>query len=101
LLLVIVIIFGLMNISGPSVIPYTLVLLTLLMIKMSYLIKLVWNSFQIKLKDRSTATNLLDEELLKDILKKSKKRREEKKEKAQFFWNFQEWLTNYRYTTIK
>jgi hypothetical protein len=32
-----------------------------------------------KLKDRSTATNLLDEELLKDILKKSKKRREERK----------------------
>jgi hypothetical protein len=43
------------------------------------LIKLVSNSFQIKLKDRSTATNLLDEELLKDILKKSKKRREERK----------------------
>jgi hypothetical protein len=33
--------------------------------------------FQIKLKDRSTVTNLLDEELLKDILKKSKKRSEE------------------------
>ena len=30
------------------------------------------NSFQIKLKDRSTATNLLDEELLKDVIKKSK-----------------------------
>jgi hypothetical protein len=43
------------------------------------LIKLVSNSFQIKLKNRSTATNLLDEELLKDILKKSKKRREERK----------------------
>jgi hypothetical protein len=43
------------------------------------LIKLVSNSFQIKLKDRSTAINLLDEELLKDILKKSKKRREERK----------------------
>ena len=48
------------------------------------------NSFQIKLNDRSTATNLLDEELLKDVIKKSKKIREEKKEKAQFFWNFQE-----------
>jgi hypothetical protein len=43
------------------------------------LIKLVSNSFQIKLKNRSTATNLLYEELLKDILKKSKKRREERK----------------------
>jgi hypothetical protein len=43
------------------------------------LIKLVSNSFQIKLKDRSTATNLLDEELLKDVIKKSKKRREERK----------------------
>jgi hypothetical protein len=32
-----------------------------------------------KLKDRSTATNLLDEELLKDVIKKSKKRREERK----------------------
>jgi hypothetical protein len=41
--------------------------------------KISANSFQIKLKDRSTATNLLDEELLKDILKKSKKRREERK----------------------
>jgi hypothetical protein len=39
--------------------------------------KISANSFQIKLKDRSTATNLLDEELLKDILKKSKKRSEE------------------------
>jgi hypothetical protein len=48
------------------------------------------NSFQIKLKDRSTATNLLDEELLKDVIKKSKKRREEKKGKALFFWKFQE-----------
>jgi hypothetical protein len=44
------------------------------------LIKLVSNSFQIKLKDRSTATNLLDEELLKDILKKSKNRRQERKD---------------------
>jgi hypothetical protein len=35
--------------------------------------------FQIKLKNRSTATNLLDEELLKDVIKKSKKRREERK----------------------
>jgi hypothetical protein len=35
--------------------------------------------FQIKLNDRSTARNLLDEELLKDVIKKSKKRREEKK----------------------
>jgi hypothetical protein len=41
--------------------------------------KISANSFQIKLKDRSTATNLLDEELLKDVIKKSKKRREEKK----------------------
>jgi hypothetical protein len=36
--------------------------------------------FQIKLKNRSTATNLLDEELLKDVIKKSKKNK--KKEKA-------------------
>jgi hypothetical protein len=41
--------------------------------------KISANSFQIKLKDRSTATNLLDEELLKDVIKKSKKRREERK----------------------
>jgi hypothetical protein len=45
----------------------------------SYLIKLVQIPFQIKLKNRSTATNLLDEELLKDVIKKSKKRREERK----------------------
>jgi hypothetical protein len=37
------------------------------------------NSFQIKLKNRSTVTNLLDEELLKDVIKKSKKRREKRK----------------------
>ena len=35
------------------------------------------NSFQIKLKDRSTVTNLLDKELLKYVIKKSKKRSEE------------------------
>lgn len=36
---------------------------------------------QIKLKDRSTATNLLDETLLKDLIKKIKKRWEER-----FYW---------------
>jgi hypothetical protein len=50
--------------------------------------KISANSFQIKLKDRSTATNLLDEELLKDVIEKTKKRR--KKEKALFFWKLQE-----------
>jgi hypothetical protein len=50
--------------------------------------KISANSFQIKLKDRSTATNLLDKELLKDVIEKSKKRR--KKEKALFFWKLQE-----------
>jgi hypothetical protein len=44
--------------------------------------------FQIKLKDRSTATNLLYEELLNDVIKRV--RREEKKGKALFFWKFQE-----------
>jgi hypothetical protein len=44
--------------------------------------------FQIKLKDRSTATNLLYEELLKDVIKRV--RREEKKGKALLFWKFQE-----------
>jgi hypothetical protein len=51
----------------------------LLVMIISYLIKLVQITFQIKLKDRSTATNLLYEELLKDVIKKSKKRREERK----------------------
>jgi hypothetical protein len=37
--------------------------------------------FQIKLKDRSTVTNLLDKELLKYVIKKSKKRSEEEEEK--------------------
>jgi hypothetical protein len=32
----------------------------------------------IKLKDRSTGTNLLDETLLKDLMKKIKKRRKER-----------------------
>jgi hypothetical protein len=36
--------------------------------------------FQIKLKDRSTVTNLLDKELLKYVIKKSKKRSEEEEE---------------------
>jgi hypothetical protein len=51
----------------------------LLVMIISYLIKLVQITFQIKLKDRSTATNLLYAELLKDVIKKSKKRREERK----------------------
>jgi hypothetical protein len=34
------------------------------------------NSFQIKLKNRSTATNLLDEALQEDLIKKSNKRKE-------------------------
>jgi hypothetical protein len=60
----------------------------LLVMIISYLIKLVQIPFQIKLKDRSTATNLLYEELLTDLIKKSKKRRE--KGKTLFFWKFQE-----------
>jgi hypothetical protein len=51
----------------------------LLVMIISYLIKLVQIPFQIKLKNRSTVTNLLYEELLKDVIKKSKKRREERK----------------------
>jgi hypothetical protein len=60
----------------------------LLVMIISYLIKLVQIPFQIKLKNRSTVTNLLDEELLKDVIKRV--RREEKKGKALFFWKFQE-----------
>jgi adenylate cyclase class IV len=63
------------------------------------LIKLVSNSFQIKLKDRSTATNLLDEELLKDVIKKSKKRREERK--GSILLEIARVIDYCRYTTIK
>ena len=57
------------------------------------------NSFQIKLKDRSTATNLLDEELLKDVIKKSKKRREERK--GSILLEIARVIDYCRYTTIK
>ena len=63
------------------------------------MIKLVSNSFQIKLKDRSTATNLLDEELLKDVIKKSKKRREERK--GSILLEIARVIDYCRYTTIK
>jgi hypothetical protein len=63
------------------------------------LIKLVSNSFQIKLKDRSTATNLLDEELLKDVIKKSKKGREERK--GSILLEIARVIDYCRYTTIK
>jgi hypothetical protein len=57
------------------------------------------NSFQIKLKNRSTATNLLDEELLTDVIKKSKKRREERK--GSILLEFPRVIDYCRYTTIK
>jgi adenylate cyclase class IV len=61
--------------------------------------KISANSFQIKLKDRSTATNLLDEELLKDVIKKSKKRREERK--GSILLEIARVIDYCRYTTIK
>jgi hypothetical protein len=42
------------------------------------------------LKDRSTATNLLYEELLKDVIKKSKKRSEEEERKGSILLEFPE-----------
>jgi hypothetical protein len=50
--------------------------------------KISANSFQIKLKDRSTAINLLYEELLKDVIKKSKKRSEEEERKGSILLEF-------------
>jgi hypothetical protein len=61
--------------------------------------KISANSFQIKLKDRSTATNLLDEELLKDVIKKSKKGREERK--GSILLEIARVIDYCRYTTIK
>ena len=57
--------------------------------------------FQIKLNDRSTVTNLLDEELLKDVIKKSKKRREEKRRKDSILLEIPRVSDYYRYTIIK
>ena len=66
------------------------------------MIKLVSNSFQIKLKDRSTATNLLDEELLKDVIKKSKKRsEEEEKRKGSILLEIPRVSDYCRYTNVK
>ena len=52
-----------------------------------------------KLKDRSTATNLLNEALLQDLIKKSKKRREERK--GSILLEIARVIDYCRYTTIK
>jgi hypothetical protein len=43
--------------------------------------------FQIKLKNRSTATNLLDEELLKDVIKRVRREEKRRKERLYSFGN--------------
>ena len=50
-----------------------------------------------KLKDRSTATNLIDEALQKDLIKRL--RREERK--GSIVLDILRMITNYRYTIIK
>ena len=55
------------------------------------------NSFQIKLKDGSIATNLLDEALQKDLIKKSNKKRKERF----YLFEISRMITNYRDTIIK
>ena len=50
-----------------------------------------------KLKDRSTATNLIDEALQNDLIKRL--RREERK--GSIVLDILRMITNYRYTTIK
>jgi hypothetical protein len=59
------------------------------------------NSFQIKLNDGLTATNLLDEELLKDVIKKSKKRSEEEERKGSILLEIPRVIDYCRSTTIK
>jgi hypothetical protein len=76
--------------------PYALEPLTLLVIHIIF-DKFSANSFQIKLKDRSTATNLLDEALQKDLIKRL--RREERK--GSIVLDILRMITNYRYTIIK
>jgi hypothetical protein len=50
-----------------------------------------------KLKDRSTATNLIDEALQKDLIKRLRR----KERKGSIVLDILRMITNYRYTIIK